>query len=65
MKWQKFWIWCAPQKYLTIHWFEECGTSELNDSKLILNDPPDFLGSIWYPSKPSEVPYSRDQQLVS
>ena len=38
----------------------------LNDTKLVLNEhewPLNHLGSIWYHSKPSEVPYSPNQYL--
>ena len=39
----------------------------LNDTKLVLNVnewPPNHLGSIWYHSEPSDVPYSPNQFLA-
>jgi hypothetical protein len=36
----------------------------LNDTKLVLNDPLNHLGSIWYHSEPSDVPYSPNQFLA-
>ena len=35
----------------------------LNDTKLILNDSLNHLGSIWYHSEPSDLPYSPNQFL--